>query len=63
MSTLDLTDLNFILESLNYTRLKFESYPIGPTGYPSYEFKRKRLDDVESVIAKMREEIKRLSGK
>lgn len=53
---LTLEDIDFILESLKYTRDKFENYE-----YPSYEFKRKRLDDVEMIISKVsaiRKEIK-----
>lgn len=48
-------ELNFILESLNYTKLKFENYPIGPGGYPSYEYKQKRLEEVASVVEKVRQ--------
>lgn len=47
---LTLEDIDFLLESLKYTKDKFEN-----TEYPSYEFKRKRLDDVEKVISKVRE--------
>ncbi len=43
-------DLDFILTSLDYTRLKFEDYQ----DYPDYEFKRERLDRVEQVIARVR---------
>tara|TARA_B100000780_G_C21023631_1_gene410313 strand:+ start:699 stop:878 length:180 start_codon:yes stop_codon:yes gene_type:complete len=43
-------DLDFILTSLDYTKLKFEYYQ----EYPSYEFKRKELERVEKVIAKVR---------
>lgn len=48
----DLTkeDLDFILTSLDYTRLKFENYQ----DYPTYELKQKQLDRVEEVIAKVR---------
>ena len=50
MEYLSIEDLDFILESLKYTRLTFENMPIGaPQGYPSYEFKRQRLDQVEKV--------------
>lgn len=45
---LSLEDIDFILQSLKYTKDKFENYE-----YPSYEFKRKRLDDVEKVISKV----------
>ncbi len=49
------SELNFILESLSYTKLKFENYPIGANGYPSYEYKQKRLQDVGEVIDKVRQ--------
>jgi len=51
---LNLDDVHFILESLEYTKKAFQEYPIGPSGYPNYEFKLKRLKDVESRIEKMR---------
>lgn len=63
MEKLNVDDLSFILESLNYTKHKFENYPIGENGYPSYEYKQKRLEDVGIVIAKVREEIKVLKKK
>lgn len=50
MDDLTTEDLNFIAESLEYTRLKFENY----TGYPSYEFKRQRLNDVSVLLTKIR---------
>jgi hypothetical protein len=43
-------DLNVIIESLNYTRLKFENYE-----YPSYEMKQQRLNEVNAVVAKVKE--------
>ncbi|WP_289028708.1 hypothetical protein [uncultured Algoriphagus sp.] len=43
-------DLDFILTSLDYKRLQFENYQ----KYHSDEFKRKQLDQVEEVIAKVR---------
>lgn len=48
---LTLEDCDFILESLKYTRLNFEEYQ----KYPSYEYKQKRIGDVNDVIAKVRE--------
>lgn len=42
-------DLRFILESLQYTKVKFESYDL----YPSNEFKLKRLEEVEKIIDKI----------
>jgi hypothetical protein len=55
MEQLSIEDINFILESLKYTRLKFENNPIGPQGYPTYEFKRERLDQVEKVMGHVSE--------
>jgi hypothetical protein len=55
MGELTVNDLSFILESLKYTKLRFEEYPIGEKGYPSYEYKQKRLEDVNNVIAKVKE--------
>jgi hypothetical protein len=34
MTELNSSDLQMILESLKYTKLKFEEYPIGEKGYP-----------------------------
>ena len=42
-------DLDFILTSLKYSRLKFEDYQ----HYPSYEFKQSRLDQVGGIIRKV----------
>lgn len=39
----------FIQESLKYTKLKFEEYQ----GYPSYEFKQKRIMDVTNGMKKI----------
>ncbi len=44
-------DINFIIESLNYIKLKFENYE----QYLSYEFKQKRIEDVNNVLQKVRE--------
>ena len=47
---LTISDLNFILESLEYTRKSFEEYKL----YPSYEFKQKRIGEVNDVMDKVR---------
>ncbi|HEX3559012.1 MAG TPA: hypothetical protein VHU19_07400 [Pyrinomonadaceae bacterium] len=44
-------DLEFIEESLLYTRKSFEEYQ----SYPSYEYKQQRLKRVNDVLAKIRE--------
>lgn len=54
MKNLTLKDLSFILESLKFTKLKFEDYPIGEKGYPNYEYKQKRVNEVIEVIAKVK---------
>lgn len=55
---LTLSDLDFILESLRYTKLRFEEYD----RYPSYEYKQGRINDVQEVIAKvqsLRDEVRK----
>lgn len=47
---LSIHDLDVILQSLEHTRHKFENYE-----YPSYEIKKQRLDEVNAVMAKVRE--------
>lgn len=47
--TLNKEDLHLILESLNYTKLKFENYD----SYPSYEFKQEQLKQVNDLIKKV----------
>jgi hypothetical protein len=42
-------DWELILESLKYTRLKFEEYD----KYPSIEFKQKRIEEVNHLISKI----------
>jgi len=46
-------DFDIILKSLECSHLKIENYPIGEGGYPSYEYKRQRLDEIEAVIGKI----------
>lgn len=43
-------DLEFILESLKYTKIKFEEYK----DYPSYEFKQQKVKEVDDVIANVK---------
>jgi len=47
-------DLRFILESLQYTKIKFETYDL----YPSHEFKLQRIKEVETLISKVQNIIK-----
>lgn len=44
----DLTDDQWALirESLGYTKQNFENY----TGYPSYEFKQQRIEEVRVIL-------------
>ena len=46
---LTIEDLDFILESLKYTKLKFEEYEL----YPTPEYKRARIDAVTDLIIKL----------
>jgi membrane-bound lytic murein transglycosylase MltF len=47
-------DLEFILESLKYTKLKFEDYQ----QYPSYEYKQERIKEVQDVMSKVKDILK-----
>jgi hypothetical protein len=47
-------DLHFILESLQYTKVKFETYDL----YPSNEFRLQRLKEVDKVIDKVKNILK-----
>ena len=49
MGSLSIEDLEAIQESLKYTILKFEDYQ----GYPSYEFKQKRIEDIRTLSFKV----------
>jgi hypothetical protein len=42
-------DLNFIIESLKYTRKAFEETQT----YPDYEFGQKRIETVNNVMSKI----------
>lgn len=42
-------DIRFVLESLNYTKQRFES-----TSYPTPELRQQQLDRVNAVMAKIR---------
>ena len=48
---LDLRDVELILESLKYTRQRFETYD----SYPDEGFRQQRLAQVDEVVAKLRE--------
>jgi hypothetical protein len=48
--TLSKQDWEMILESLKYTKLKFEEYD----KYPSYEYKQKRIAEVNQLISKIK---------
>lgn len=48
-TALTIEDLKIILESLKYTRLTFENYQT----YPSYDYKLKRIEEVNAVIEKI----------
>ncbi len=50
-------DWAMILESLKYTKLKFEEYD----KYPSPEFKQKRVKDVNQVIQNIKTYLKSTS--
>ncbi len=54
MKHLSKEDFNMIMESLRYTKQKFEEY----NGYPDAAFKAKRVDEVVQVMNKVREELK-----
>lgn len=43
-------EIAMILESLSYTKLKFEEYD----KYPSFEFKQKRVKEVNDLILKIK---------
>ena len=36
-------EIKLLLESLKFTKLRFEDYPIGEKGDPSYKYKQKRI--------------------
>lgn len=44
-------DWKMILDSLSYTRLKFENYD----KYPTEEYKRQRIQEVSELISRIRE--------
>jgi 5-bromo-4-chloroindolyl phosphate hydrolysis protein len=51
-------DLEFIEESLEYTRKNFEEYQ----KYPSYEYKQQRLDCVSDILNKVKQMKREPSG-
>lgn len=55
---LTITDIDVILESLEYSRHYIENYP----KYPSYEFKQKQLEGINNAEAKIRALKKELTG-
>ena len=49
---LTISDLNFILKSLEYTRKNFQEYQQNPNY--SYEYRQKRIKEVNDVMEKIR---------
>lgn len=47
---LNINDLKFIITSLEYTRLNFQEYQ----HYPSEDYRKERIDDVNKVINKVK---------
>lgn len=47
---LSIQELEIILESLTYTKKTFEDYD----KYPSYEFKIKRINEINDLISKVK---------
>jgi hypothetical protein len=43
-----------VIESLNYKRRSIDDKPVGPKGYPSYEFKLGQLEQVNDDLKKFR---------
>jgi len=57
MKALTVDEIEFLLESLKYTKLNFEG-----TTYPSYEFKQAQIKRVENVQAKLRDMKAEMAG-
>lgn len=53
-SKLSKKDLEFILEPLKFTKLKFEEYQ----RYPFNEFKQERIKEVQEVLFKVKQILK-----
>jgi len=51
---LDMAEAEMVITSLEYTKSAFEN-----TSYPTYEMRRQKLDDVQRVITRFREERKK----
>ena len=51
METLTTSDWDFILESLKYTKMKFDDYK----QYPSQEYKQKIIDEAAFVMQKVQQ--------
>lgn len=47
---LSIDDIDVILESLKYSKLRIEEYQT----YPSYEYKQQRLTMISDVVEKLR---------
>ena len=47
-------EIERIINSLEYKRRAIEDYPIGPLGYPSYEFKLSQQKQVNDDLEKCR---------
>lgn len=50
LNELSKKEIAMIMESLNYTKIKFEEYD----KYPSYEYKQQRIKEVNDLILKIK---------
>lgn len=56
MEQLTIADLDFVLESLSWTKKAYDEKPIGePKGYSSYEEKQEALKRVSTIIEKIKQ--------
>lgn len=56
---LTVNEVQQVLEALKYAKQKIDNY----SQYPSYEYKRARLDEVDALISKFRSERDALNTK
>lgn len=49
-------EIQIVIESLRYTKLKFEEYQ----HYPSYEYKQQRIHELSQLIEKLRKSKKEM---
>lgn len=54
MDELTEADVSIILDALKHAKQKVNDYPVGVSGYPTWQFKQDRLAEIDQALKKVR---------